>query len=103
MIYCGYFTIESNLKMNFNLIWPLFISLGLLLNFIDLKDVKGDQNEGIKTLPIIFGNWWGKRIIGLFFLVIYPLAFLWFQKIIPISPIFYPIRSHRSLTVLLYN
>ncbi|MBG07812.1 MAG: hypothetical protein CME68_03580 [Halobacteriovoraceae bacterium] len=91
MIYSGYFAIESNLRLDFNLIWPFFIMLGLILNFIDLKDIKGDSNDGIKTLPIIFGEWWGKRIIGLFFLMGYPLSFLWFKKVIPISPYFLPL------------
>jgi 4-hydroxybenzoate polyprenyltransferase len=98
MVYSGYYSIESDLKINFNLIWPLFIALGLLLNFIDLKDIKGDSNEGIKTLPLIFGRWWGKRIIGLFFLVTYPLSFLWFKNIIPITPYFLPLFALIGLT-----
>jgi len=91
MVYSGYFSIETNLKLNFNLVWPFFIAFGLLLNFIDLKDIKGDSNDGIKTLPIIFGEWWGKRIIGLFFLIVYPLSFLWFKNILPIKPYFLPL------------
>ena len=97
MIYSGYFSVENNLNINFDLVWPFFITFGLILNFIDLKDIKGDSNDGIKTLPIIFGEWWGKRIIGLFFLISYPLAFLWFKKVLQISPYFLPLFSIAGL------
>lgn len=62
----------------------------LAINFIDIKDYKGDKRAGIKTLPAILGLKRSKLIIGLFFLITYlfvPLVFKGFYIAI-LSPIF---------------
>ena len=50
----------------------------LALNFIDIKDYKGDKKAGIKTIPTIFGEKLGKQIIGLFFIINYLLLYFLF-------------------------
>lgn len=32
----------------------------------DMKDVEGDKKAGIKTVPVIFGDIWGARVVGVF-------------------------------------
>ncbi len=44
------------------------------INFIDIKDYQGDKAEGIKTLPVLLGLPWSKRLIGLFLLTGYALV-----------------------------
>lgn len=48
--------------------------IGLIANFIDLKDFEGDKAGKILTLPTILGKKRSKRLIGLFFLIIYPAS-----------------------------
>lgn len=36
----------------------------LLANVRDMKDVAGDRVSGIKTLPVLFGEIWGPRVVG---------------------------------------
>jgi 4-hydroxybenzoate polyprenyltransferase len=50
----------------------LILGVGLASNFIDLKDIEGDRLGKIKTVPIIMGEKNSKRLIGAFFLLIYP-------------------------------
>jgi|TARA_Y100000310_G_scaffold318132_1_gene371830 4-hydroxybenzoate polyprenyltransferase len=51
----------------------VFFLLGFtaVINFIDIKDYKGDKKAGIKTLPVILGLKKAKLIIGLFFVLTY--------------------------------
>lgn len=32
----------------------------------DMKDIEGDKKAGIKTVPVIFGDIWGPRAVGIF-------------------------------------
>src|SRR3989338_378094 len=41
-----------------------FLSLSLLTGIRDIKDIEGDKKAGIKTVPIIFGDVWGVRVVG---------------------------------------
>ena len=59
-------------------IWGILLIILLVENAKNLKDIEGDRREGIKTLPVILGDKWGKvaTAFGLFlgaFLV--PLVF----------------------------
>jgi len=42
----------------------LIIGLTLSLPAKDFKDVKGDKHEGVYTIPVIFGEYWGKVVVG---------------------------------------
>lgn len=33
-------------------------------NIRDMKDIEGDKKAGVKTLPIIFGDFWGPKVVG---------------------------------------
>lgn len=46
------------------IIWLTVITLTLSLPIKDLKDIKGDKSDGVLTIPVIFGEYWGKIIIG---------------------------------------
>jgi 4-hydroxybenzoate polyprenyltransferase len=48
------------------LILAIVVIFSLLANVRDMKDVKGDKMAGIKTVPIIFGNKWGPRVVAIF-------------------------------------
>jgi 4-hydroxybenzoate polyprenyltransferase len=41
------------------------VTLFLLTGTRDMKDIEGDKAAGIKTVPIIFGNIWGPRVVGI--------------------------------------
>jgi 4-hydroxybenzoate polyprenyltransferase len=56
------------------------IHLTAMLNFIDLKDYRGDKKAGIKTLPVILGLEKSKQLIGLFFVISYPLVSFMINK-----------------------
>ena len=51
----------------------VLISFTACANFIDIKDYKGDEKVGIKTLPGILGLETSKKVIGSFFLITYIL------------------------------
>lgn len=36
----------------------------LFANIRDMKDIEGDKKAGIKTVPILFGDVWGPRLVG---------------------------------------
>lgn len=65
--------------------WPFIILFALCINFIDLKDYKGDKYGGIKTLPVILGLTQSKKLVGLFFITGYSLIFLYTKHPLVIS------------------
>jgi 4-hydroxybenzoate polyprenyltransferase len=63
------------------ILYPLFlIGFTAVINFIDIKDYKGDKHEGIKTLPVIMGIKKSKFFIGLFFITVYSWIFFIFPE-----------------------
>lgn len=46
------------------ILWLLLISYTLSLPLKDLKDVEGDKKDGVHTVPVIFGDHWGRVLIG---------------------------------------
>ena len=52
----------------------LLICFTLSFNTKDLKDIKGDRATGTWTLPVLFGETWGKRSIGLLVLLSYAMV-----------------------------
>lgn len=63
----GYLLFTENTVFDFSgkLIIFLLTFFTLGLNFIHINDFEGDKKEGVWTLPVIFGEIWGKRITGL--------------------------------------
>ena len=72
---CGY-ALAGVTPVQFPLIWALFILFPLTLaaNFVDLKDTEGDRSMGIRTFPVIFGEYKARIIIALCTLVAYGMA-----------------------------
>lgn len=56
------------------LYWLIFISFTLSGNIKDLKDIEGDKQTGIATLPVMLGEKKGRFIIALFVLTSYCLV-----------------------------
>jgi 4-hydroxybenzoate polyprenyltransferase len=54
----GGFCLAGGQPGDFPLVWLIFIlfPLSLSANFVDLKDIEGDRQTGIKTLPVFFGE-----------------------------------------------
>jgi 4-hydroxybenzoate polyprenyltransferase len=44
--------------------WLLFMALIFSLPIKDLKDIAGDKADKVYTIPVVFGQYWGKIIIG---------------------------------------
>lgn len=63
------------------LLWLLFISLTLSLPIKDLKDINGDKQESIQTIPVIFGKYWGKIIISSGVFISYILSVIFLNEI----------------------
>jgi 4-hydroxybenzoate polyprenyltransferase len=97
IVLIGYYSTTKSFRLDPKISWPLIIGLTFVLNFIDIKDELGDRFDNIKTLPTIFGLWWSKRIIGVFFLVLYPLSFLWLESIKPLENFFLPFLALTGL------
>ena len=56
---------EENLSdIPARIVWLLGIALIFSLPIKDLKDIKGDKLEEVKTVPVVFGEYWGKITIG---------------------------------------
>lgn len=84
MVIAGFFTFSQS-KMTSTLpisaIVAIVIISFLWANVRDLKDVAGDTKEGILTLPVLFGNVWGPRIVGIFASISYIIAALYINLI----------------------
>ncbi|MBF0330740.1 MAG: UbiA family prenyltransferase [Candidatus Omnitrophica bacterium] len=64
---------STTIQLPFILFFLLFFTFSA--NFIDIKDHDGDLAAGIKTLPVLLGPLWAKRLIGLSFVVTYLAAY----------------------------
>ena len=67
------------------ILWFL-VFLTAAMNFIDLKDYKGDKRAGIQTLPVMWGLEKSQRVIGVFFLLAYLVAPLAVGEMILLIP-----------------
>jgi len=62
------------------IIWLLIISLVISLPIKDLKDKEGDKCERVYTIPVIFGEYWGKIVIGSGIFISYILSVLFLRE-----------------------
>jgi len=52
--------------------FPLKLALAVVVVFFlgshirDVKDIEGDRKAGVKTVPVLFGDKWGPRVVGIF-------------------------------------
>lgn len=47
-----------------SLVGYLFVAYFLALPIKDFKDIEGDRRDGVYTLPVLLGAYWGKQVIG---------------------------------------
>ncbi|MFP4403894.1 MAG: UbiA family prenyltransferase [Candidatus Woesearchaeota archaeon] len=89
----GYYFITENFNAPFEYIVFIMVFFSLIINFIDIKDYKGDKSQNILTLPTLLGLKKSKFIIGIFFLSTHILAYFFFD-------FFYNIYHLLILTIL---
>ncbi len=66
-VMAGFFLVSPIKKVFYfpdKLILAVVLIFTLLSNIRDMKDTEGDKKAGIKTLPVILGDFWGPKIIG---------------------------------------
>lgn len=56
--------LEDITKLPSSIMWLILIAFMVSLPVKDLKDIAGDKKYGVKTIPVVFGEYWGKIIIG---------------------------------------
>ena len=79
ILFSGFILVAPNkdiTEIPVQIIWLLAISLTLSLPIKDLKDIEGDRSDGVYTIPVIFGEYWGKIIIGSGIFISYILSIL---------------------------
>ena len=81
LVMLGYILIAGGLEIPISIIAFFLIFFTAVINFIDIKDYKGDKKAGIRTLPTILGLRKSKIIIGLFFLITYPVVYFLLQNV----------------------
>lgn len=67
LVWMGFFMASGTENLSF---FPVKYTLGILGIFLlvenakNIKDIEGDRKEGIKTLPVVLGEKWGKLVVG---------------------------------------
>ena len=90
-LFAGYFAAGAENISGFPISTALFVIFFITLSFNakDLKDIEGDRKEGIKTIPVVFGEKKARKIIGLLIIASYLLAPLYlgldFMVFVPLS------------------
>jgi 4-hydroxybenzoate polyprenyltransferase len=67
IFFSGYILVspEQNLSgLPFSIIILLVLGYTFSLPIKDFKDIEGDKKEGVYTIPVLFGEEWGKIIVG---------------------------------------
>ena len=68
----------------------------------DSEDIKGDQQEGLSTLPIVAGMRWTRRVILLMEILLFIFISWWIWKV-PLIPIVKLLGSIFMLVPIVYN
>lgn len=87
LVILGYSFVTEELNIPWIITAFFLIGFTAVINFIDIKDYRGDKEAGIKTIPTIFGLRKSKIIIGSFFLFLYPLTYFIIKKRYLIIPL----------------
>ncbi len=68
-VLAGFFLLSP---LKYVAIFPTKLALAVVIIFFfashvrDMKDIEGDKKAGIKTVPIVFGDIWGPKVVGIF-------------------------------------
>ncbi len=81
ILFSGYILVSPNqdlAKLPFSLILLLIFGYTFSLPIKDFKDIQGDKKNGIFTVPVLFGEYWGKIIVstGLFISFMFSVVIL---------------------------
>ncbi|MCX6765466.1 MAG: UbiA family prenyltransferase [Candidatus Moranbacteria bacterium] len=72
---------EQNIKgLPFSIVALLVIGYTLALPIKDFKDVEGDKKNGVYTVPVLFGEQWGKIIVGAGIFLSFVLSVILFNE-----------------------
>lgn len=90
LVIAGFLLITNTHIRDFSILLISFFLIGftLVINFIDIKDYKGDKKEGILTLPVLLGLKKSKLLIGIFFILMYLSAYFIIEQSFIIIPLF---------------
>lgn len=61
--------------------WFVLLGFTAVINFIDIKDYRGDKEHGIKTLPTMMGLKNSKMLIAILILLTYLLSYFIFESL----------------------
>ncbi len=67
IFFIGYILVSPNqslIGLPSSLIWLLLLAYTFSLPVKDLKDVKGDKKNGVWTIPVCLGEYWGRVVIA---------------------------------------
>ena len=81
LLILGYYYIVGDTNVHYRVVLAFIVGFTILINFIDLKDYKGDLHEGIKTIPTLIGLKKSKLLFGFFFLFGYIVFAISFENI----------------------
>ncbi len=81
-VFGGYLLVTKNSIYNFPMkaVWLVLLAFTLGFTAKDIKDYKGDKENGVKTIPVIFGLENGKQIIGIFSFICFILPAVIFPQ-----------------------
>jgi len=77
LCFSGFILISDNQNLSGfpgKFVWLLIIALTLSLPIKDLKDIEGDKEDGVWTIPVLLGETWGRFAIGLGIFASYGLS-----------------------------
>lgn len=78
IVMLGFSALSSNIYSFPASVGYILLFSCLAMNFIDLGRTKENANNNIKTLPVVLGDKWAKRLIGVFFIATYLAAYYFF-------------------------
>jgi 4-hydroxybenzoate polyprenyltransferase len=79
VLMAGYVTVspEHDLRsLPLQILFFLFIAYTFVIPIKDFKDISGDKADGVYTVPVVFGEYWGKIIVGSGIFVSYAVSVL---------------------------
>lgn len=71
---------EDILEFPKRIFWLILIALIFALPIKDLKDIDGDRADGVYTIPVIFGEYWGKIIVSSGIFIAYFLSVIFLNE-----------------------
>jgi len=81
-VYAGFLLVSSNTIFDFPIRLAVFILIAFTLGVTvkDIKDYEGDKADKIYTIPVIFGQERGKKIIGILSFIAFLLCPIFFSN-----------------------